>query len=191
MVEVGKTWDWSSYADTSPRTQRTSSTRWATWRAAKTIREWIVSTMNTFPGSEMPSYPVTWYSIDVDKGWVIFKNINTMKDPGDGSVHGAAVITCCEYAGDDKWSYEEDAYNPMNFMLMIQRYIQRCHELGHHLRRRPHVRQEHELGTGLTDYEVVGIRLTGPGPVVDEAPRAQRVNFAEAVLEERMLDRGL
>ena len=86
--------------------------------------------MNMFPGSEMPSYPVEWYSIDADKGWVIFKNINTMKDPGDGSVHGAPVITVLEYAGDDKWSYEEDAYNPMNFLLMIQGYIQRCHELG-------------------------------------------------------------
>src|SRR6478609_2299216 len=54
--------------------------------------------------------PVEWYSIDTDKGWVIFKNVNTMKDPGDGSVHGAPVITVLEYAGDDKWSYEEDAY---------------------------------------------------------------------------------
>ena len=49
--------------------------------------------MNTFPGSEMPVYPVPWYSIDVDKGWIIFKNVNTMKDPGDGSVWGAPVIT--------------------------------------------------------------------------------------------------
>ena len=78
----------------------------------------------------MPTYPVEWYSIDVDKGWVIFKNINTMRDPGDGSVHGTAVITVLEYAGDDKWSYEEDAYNPMNFMIMLQGYIQRSHELG-------------------------------------------------------------
>jgi len=50
-----------------------------------------------------------------------------MKDPGDGSVHGAPVITVLEYAGDDKWSYEEDAYNPMNFLMMIQSYIQRSH----------------------------------------------------------------
>ena len=114
-----------------------------------------------------------------------------MKDPGDGSVHGAAVITVLEYAGDDKWSYEEDAYNPMNFMVMMQGYIQRCHELGTHLRRCPDVRQEHELGTDLTEYEVVRIRLAGPRPVVDEPPRAQDVHLAEAVLVERMLDRGL
>jgi hypothetical protein len=94
------------------------------------IREWIVSTMNMFPGSEMPFYPVTWYSIDVDKGWVINKNVNTMKDPGDGSVHGTAVITILKYAGDGLWSYEEDAYNPMNFLVMVQEYVARCAKLG-------------------------------------------------------------
>ena len=86
--------------------------------------------MNMFPGSEMPFYPVTWYSIDVEKGWVINKNVNTMKDPGDGSVHGTGVITILKYAGDGLWSYEEDAYNPMNFLVMVQGYVQRCHELG-------------------------------------------------------------
>ena len=50
--------------------------------------------------------------------------------PGDGSVHGAEVITVLHYAGNGKWSFEEDAYNPMNFLVMIQAYVQRCHELG-------------------------------------------------------------
>ena len=44
--------------------------------------------MNMFPGSEMPFYPVAWYSIDADKGWVIFKNINTMKDPATAASTG-------------------------------------------------------------------------------------------------------
>ena len=38
--------------------------------------------MNTFPGSEMPLYPVAWYSIDVEKGWVFSEIMNRMKDPG-------------------------------------------------------------------------------------------------------------
>ena len=122
----------------------------------------------------MPVYPVPWYSIDVERGWVIFKNVNTMKDPGDGSVHGAEVITVLHYAGDDQWSYEEDAYNPMNFLMMIQGYVQRCHELGTLSDDGRVVRQEHELGTRLAEDEVGGVRLTGPRPVVDEPPRAQR-----------------
>ena len=116
VVEVGKTWDWSSYADHFTEDANYVEHALGNMEGRENIREWIVSTMNMFPGSEMPSYPVEWYSIDADKGWVIFKNINTMKDPGDGSVHGAPVITVLEYAGDDKWSYEEDAYNPMNFL---------------------------------------------------------------------------
>ena len=64
-----------------------------------------------------------------DKGWVINKNANTMKDPGDGSVHGTPVITVLKYPGDGKWSYEEDAYNPMNFLVMVQAYVKLCHKL--------------------------------------------------------------
>ena len=32
------------------------------------------------------------------------------------------MITVLKYAGDGKWSYEEDAYNPMNFLVMVQDY---------------------------------------------------------------------
>ena len=40
------------------------------------------------------------------------------------------MITVLKYAGDGKWSYEEDAYNPMNFLVMVQEYVKRSHELG-------------------------------------------------------------
>src|SRR6476469_4877863 len=113
VIEVGKTWDWSGYADHFTEDAKYVEHAMGNMEGRENIREWIVSTMNNFPGSEMPVYPVEWYSIDTDKGWVIFKNVNTMKD-----------------AGDDKWSYEEDAYNPMNFVVMLQGYVQRCHELG-------------------------------------------------------------
>ena len=130
VIDVGKTWDWSSYADHFTEDAKYVEHALGNMEGRENIREWIASTMDTFPGSEMPFYPVTWYSIDVEKGWVFSEIMNRMKDPGDGSVHGAGVITVLEYAGNDKWSYEEDAYNPMNFMLMIQQYIQRSHELG-------------------------------------------------------------
>ena len=130
VVDVGKTWDWSSYADHFTEDARYVEHALGNMEGRENIREWIVSTMNMFPGNEMPSYPTSWHAIDEEKGWVFCEVLNRMKDPGDGSIHGAGVITVLEYAGDDKWSYEEDAYNPMNFMLMIQQYIQRSHELG-------------------------------------------------------------
>ena len=36
VIEVGKTWDWSGYADHFTEERSTSSTPWATWKAAKT-----------------------------------------------------------------------------------------------------------------------------------------------------------
>ena len=76
-----------------------------------------------------------WYSIDEEKGWVIVRDPEPDEGPGDGSIHEAPVITVLKYAGDGKWSYEEDAYNPMNFLVMVQEYIQRSHKLGTHVRR--------------------------------------------------------
>ncbi|WP_326546565.1 nuclear transport factor 2 family protein [Mycolicibacterium sp. ND9-15] len=130
VAGIAETWNWSSYADQFTEDATYVEHALGNMSGRETIRDWIVSTMNTFPGSEMPFYPVEWYSIDVDKGWVISRNVNTMKDPGDGSVYGTPVITVLRYAGGGKWSYEEDAYNPMNFLVMVQAYIQRCHELG-------------------------------------------------------------
>ena len=130
VIDVGKTWDWAGYADIFTEDATYVEHALGNMAGREAIREWIVSTMNMFPGSEMPTYPVEWVSIDADTDWVIFKNVNTMRDPGDGSVHGAPVITALKYAGDGRWSFEEDAYNPMNFMSMIKDYVERSHELG-------------------------------------------------------------
>jgi hypothetical protein len=46
-----------------------------------------------------------------------------MQDPGDGSIHQAYNFTLLKYAGDGKWSYEEDIYNPASFAGMIKEYM--------------------------------------------------------------------
>jgi hypothetical protein len=53
-----------------------------------------------------------------------------MEDPGDGSVHQASNITILHYAGDGQWSYEEDVYNPADFLTMLRGWRQRSEELG-------------------------------------------------------------
>ena len=130
VVEIGETWDWSRYADQFTEDATYVEHAYGNLHGREKIREWIVSMMNTFPGSEMPFFPCTWYSIDEDKGWVICEFRNRMKDPGDGSVHESPNLSVLKYAGDGLWSYEDDAYNPMNFLVMVQEYIQRCHKLG-------------------------------------------------------------
>jgi SnoaL-like domain len=128
--EIGQSWDWSRYGDLFAEDATYFEHTYGKMAGREQIRKWIVSTMNEFPGSEMPFYPATWYSIDEEKGWVIAEIMNRMKDPGDGTVVEAPCITILKYAGDGLWSYEEDAYNPMNFLPMVQEYVQLCQKCG-------------------------------------------------------------
>lgn len=130
VVEIGQSWDWAHYADLFTEDAVYLEHVYGEMHGREQIREWISSTMNTFPGSEMPLYPNEWYIIDEDRGWVVMKVLNRMKDPGDGSIHQAANLTVLHYGGDGLWSYEEDAYNPMNFLAMVHEYTKRCRALG-------------------------------------------------------------
>ena len=130
VMELGKSWDWSRFADEFTEEATYVDHMAGTMHGREKIREYIVSTMSTFPGSEMPLFPTSWHSIDEDKGWVFCEVLNRMKDPGDGSIHERPNLTVLKYAGDGLWSYEEDAYNPMNFLLMVQEYIRCCKKLG-------------------------------------------------------------
>ena len=86
------------------------------------IFQWITDTMNAYPGPEMTAFPVVWYSIDVEKGWIFAEIMNRMQDLGDRKIHEEANITILHYAGNGLFSYEEDAYNPHNFGEMLKAY---------------------------------------------------------------------
>ncbi|TMK82691.1 MAG: hypothetical protein E6G57_17015 [Actinobacteria bacterium] len=85
--------------------------------------------MSTYPGNAMPAFPIGWSVIDEEKGWVICQVWNRMEDPGDGSTHQAYNVTILKYAGDGRWSYEEDIYNPAHFASMIEEWERRKAEL--------------------------------------------------------------
>lgn len=130
VVEIGSSWEWSRFADQFTEDATYVEHSFGTFTGREAIRSWIVATMGKFPGSEMPFYPTSWYSIDTDRGWVLCEFLNRMRDPGDGSIHEEGNLSVLKYAGDGRWSYEEDAYNPMNFLPMVRRYVERCAELG-------------------------------------------------------------
>ena len=89
------------------------------YEGREAIREWISETMSTAVNKDMNAFPVRWYVIDEDRGCVVCSVINRMADPGDGSVHEADSWTRLEYAGDGRFSLEEDMYNPNEFARMI------------------------------------------------------------------------
>jgi hypothetical protein len=87
------------------------------------ILDWITETMGKWPASEMTAFPISWYSIDVDKGWIICEVMNRMRDLGDGEIYEDPNITILHYAGNGLFKYEEDVYNPQNMGSMIARWI--------------------------------------------------------------------
>ena len=91
-----------------------------TFHGPDEIYNWIAPLMAEWPNKAMNAFPHSWCVCDEERGWWICRIENRMQDPGDGSVHQAHNITVLHYAGDMKFSYEEDAYNPAAFGPMIQ-----------------------------------------------------------------------
>ena len=83
------------------------------------ITEWAVRTMTTFPGNAMVGFPISWSVFDADRGWIVCEVQNVMPDPGNGEVYQSPNLTILHYAGDNRFSYEEDVYNPARFLEMV------------------------------------------------------------------------
>jgi len=88
------------------------------------------SMVNDYPGNCIAEFPIEWWVIDEEKGWVIFQAWSVMEDPGDGSVHREYNISILHYAGEGLFSYQEDIYNPMEFGTMISGWEARRNELN-------------------------------------------------------------
>ena len=101
-----------------------------TFHGPEGIYEWITPLMAEWPNQAMNSFPHAWCVCDEERGWWICRIENRMKDPGDGSVHQAHNITVLHYAGDMKFSYEEDAYNPASFGPMIAAWTEAARANG-------------------------------------------------------------
>jgi hypothetical protein len=127
---AGATGDWSSWADQFTEDATYTEHLYGRFEGREAIRAWITETMGTFPGNRMPEFPVDWYVVDDERGWIVCQVENRMDDPGDGSVHQAANITILHYAGGGKWSHEEDVYNPAHFATMVKGWQARVDELS-------------------------------------------------------------
>jgi hypothetical protein len=117
-LEAGVSGDWNAWADQFTIDATYKEHLYGVMGGREAIRTWISGTMAQNP--DMKYFPVEWYMIDVDRGWVTCQVWNRMVDPGDGSLHQAYNFTLLKYAGDGQWSYEEDIYNPTQFQTMIR-----------------------------------------------------------------------
>lgn len=129
-LKGGTTGDWDEWVDLFTEDATYVEHLYGEMGGREAIRTWIHDAMKTPPADEMSHFPIEWYVIDEDRGWVVCQVWNRMDDPGDGSLHQAYNFTLLKYAGDGRWKYEEDIYNPAHFAEMIKGWIARKRELA-------------------------------------------------------------
>lgn len=130
VEDIATTGEWTRFADLFTEDADYVEHALGTFKGREEIRAWIVKTMTSFPGCEMTAFPVTWSVLDAEQGRVVCEINNPMRDPGDGSQHGATNITILDYAGDGLWSREEDVYNPQTFADMTREWSTVAREHG-------------------------------------------------------------
>jgi uncharacterized protein (TIGR02246 family) len=147
VVAATRAGDWSGFADMFTEDASYVEHAFGRFSGREEIRDWVTRTMGSFPGNTMTSFPVGWYVVDEDRGWVVCEIRNLMPDPGDGSRPEASNLTVLHYGGDGLWKHEEDVYNPLSFLEMARRWCD--------------VAREHDrlLADGQAWYDAVSQRL--------------------------------
>jgi ketosteroid isomerase-like protein len=112
--------DWPAWADLFTDDAVYIEHNLGVFDSREAIKSWITGTMAEFPGM---TFTVDWSVIDGDR--VAFYIWNVLPDPKGGSdAYGFPNATVIEYAGDGKWRFEEDYYNPHNADAEVRRWIE-------------------------------------------------------------------
>ncbi len=126
-VEMGKTNDWSAWADQFTEDALYVEHAMGIFHGREEIRKWIVETMASVSGM---SFPYDWYVIDGNRVVMYCWNIFDLL-PGMTGDYKFAVITILEYAGNGLWSLEEDVYNEKEAEAVVARFVQDAVAAGH------------------------------------------------------------
>jgi ketosteroid isomerase-like protein len=101
--------DWNAWADLFTEDATYYEVQYGELRGREAIREWITKTMAGVPDMFFPA--PKWFMIDGDR--VAFCIDNAYPNPEDPSGPPIAfpTYTFLRYAGNGKWSSEEDVYD--------------------------------------------------------------------------------
>ena len=100
--------DWAGFTDLFTDDARYVEHNLGTFEGRPAIREFLIGAMAGLPAL---TFAIDWWAIDGHR--VAFYIWNLLPDPaGEGRTFAFANATVIEYAGDGRWSFEEDYYNP-------------------------------------------------------------------------------
>jgi predicted SnoaL-like aldol condensation-catalyzing enzyme len=115
-VETG---DWDQWADQFTADAHYREHHYGYFTSGEEIRAWIKSVMQPFPTME---FPPSYALIDGNRVSTLIPNILPAPE-GDDGYYGFDVNTILHYAGNGKWSFEEDVYSPAEAQATVDRWI--------------------------------------------------------------------
>ncbi len=108
---ASQTGDWNPWADLFTEDAVYKEHAYGEFHGREEIRKWIVDVMAPYPKM---SFPQDWVAFDEENGAIVMCVQNVWLHPTDPANHdfGFPNWTRLVYAGDGKFSAEEDIYNP-------------------------------------------------------------------------------
>jgi hypothetical protein len=118
--------EWDAYCDVFTPDAVYVEHALGTFEGRDEIRAWLVPVMAPLVGWE---YPTTWTAFGDD--FVVFGWRNIMPPPpGDDGTYSFDGVTKLDYAGDDRWSRQEDTYNNEEMNEVLGRWMAAGGRLG-------------------------------------------------------------
>ncbi|MFK8020813.1 MAG: nuclear transport factor 2 family protein [Pseudomonadales bacterium] len=99
-LTAAKTCDWTEWANCFTEDCAYVEHHYGKMRGRDRILNWITETMKPYTFWHMKAFPMAWYSIGADRGWVYCEVRNRMEDLGDGEIYEEPNITILHYGGN-------------------------------------------------------------------------------------------
>ncbi|MCU1396890.1 MAG: hypothetical protein JWM34_5318 [Ilumatobacteraceae bacterium] len=121
-----RTGDWDQWADQFTDDAHYREHHYGVFTSGADIRAWIKGVMQPFPTM---IFPVKWSTIDGNRVNALIPNILPAPE-GDDGYYGFDCHTILHYAGNGKWSYEEDLYNPKEAGEVVEKWLAAGGKMG-------------------------------------------------------------
>jgi len=111
--------DWKGFGETFTQNALYVEHHEGTFEGREAILAWLLPVMDRCRGW---TYPIDWVAIDGNRVIYHWKNRLPGKRP-NGSFYEFPGLSVVEYAGNGRWSFQEDVYNWELGEKVIQDYI--------------------------------------------------------------------